>query len=538
MSDETRLNELIDRWDELRGRGEVPTPEDLCSLEPGLLDELRRQIAALQAMDSVLREDATETWERGADRTGAEVAPALLPAVSPFSSLRFHARGGLGEVFRARDESLKRDVAIKLIRSSRLGPAEGRLRFEREAEVTGRLEHPGIAPVHAAGRCDDGSPYYVMRFIDGETLGHAIRRYHAADTPIRDAGGRTIAFRDLLNRFVQVCKTIDYAHGWGVLHRDIKPANVMLGPYGETLVVDWGLARLHGDGDQEHEHGGSAEPISPHLTATGSAPGTPAFMAPEQFDGNAGRLGPATDVYGLGATLYSLLTGRAPFEGDLASVQDRVRRGDFPRPREVHRDAPRPLEAICLKAMALDPADRYTSPRVLADEVERWLADEPVSAWREPWKLRTARWARGHRPLVTGAVASLAALVLALGVSTILLSRANEQTRAQERIARQNLDEARHVVSDMFESVVPKLPDLRGMDEAQREILERGLEFYSGFVLRRSRSPAVRHEVGRAYLQLGTIHFKLDQTQAAEGSLREGQAALESLVTENPSEPA
>src|SRR5262249_957542 len=155
-----------------------------------------------------------------------------------------------GEVFRARDEHLNRDVAIKLIQASRAGSAEGRLRFEREAEVTGRLEHPGIAPVHAAGQCDDGRPYYVMRFIGGEKLGEAIRRYQAADPPIRDAGERTIAFRDLLNRFVQVCKTIDYAHGRGVLHRDIKPANVMLGPYGETLVVDWGLAKLYGDGEK------------------------------------------------------------------------------------------------------------------------------------------------------------------------------------------------------------------------------------------------------------------------------------------------
>src|SRR5262249_1141683 len=152
--------------------------------------------------------------------------------------------------------------------------------------------HPGIAPVHATGHCHDGRPYYVMRFIDGETLQDAIRRYHAVDTPVRDSGERTIAFRGLLNRFIQVCTTIDYAHGRGVLHRDIKPSNVMLGPYGETLVVDWGLAKLYGDGDKEHGHGVSAEPTSPHLTATGLVLGTPAFMAPEQFDGDAGRLGP------------------------------------------------------------------------------------------------------------------------------------------------------------------------------------------------------------------------------------------------------
>src|SRR5262249_16484367 len=145
--------------------------------DPGLVDELRRRIAALQGMDAMLQEGlaATETWV--AHRTAAKVppAPSLLPAVSSYTALRFHARGGLGEGFRARAEHLRRDVAIKLIQASRAGSAEGRLRFELEAEVTGRLEHPGIAPVHAAGRCADGRPYYVMRFIDGETLRDAIR---------------------------------------------------------------------------------------------------------------------------------------------------------------------------------------------------------------------------------------------------------------------------------------------------------------------------------------------------------------------------
>ena len=140
----------------------------------------------------------------------------------------------------------------------RRGVAAGHLRFEWEAEVTGRLEHPGIAPVHAAGRCDDGRPYYVMRFVGGETLGDAIRRHHEPASPARSPGDRAIAFRDLLNRFVQVCYTIDYAHGRGVLHRDVKPSNVMLGPYGETLVVDWGLAKSFGEGDRGGDRGASS----------------------------------------------------------------------------------------------------------------------------------------------------------------------------------------------------------------------------------------------------------------------------------------
>src|SRR5262249_39542345 len=146
--------------------------------------------------------------------------------------------------FRARDERFHRDVAVKIIRAQRAGSREARRRFERESEVTGRLEHPGIAPVYAAGECADRRPYFVMRFIDGETLGDAVHRFHEAEGTAQSPSERALDFRGLLSRFVQVCNTIEYAHGRGILHRDLKPSNVMLRPYGETLVVDWGLAKI------------------------------------------------------------------------------------------------------------------------------------------------------------------------------------------------------------------------------------------------------------------------------------------------------
>src|SRR5262249_28211138 len=179
--------------------------------------------------------------------TGADAAPALpstVPEAKPVTGLRYqvlrpHGKGGLGEVFVALDQELRREVALKEIRSEHADDPPSRGRFVREAEITGKLEHPGIVPVHGLGTYGDGRPFYAMRFIQGETLKEAIRKYHAGE------GSWTL--RGLLTRFVAVCNTIAYAHSRGVLHRDLKPANVMLGRYGETLIVDWGLAKPLGD---------------------------------------------------------------------------------------------------------------------------------------------------------------------------------------------------------------------------------------------------------------------------------------------------
>src|SRR5262249_5059381 len=187
--------------------------------------------------------------------------------------------------------------------------------------------------------------------------------------------------------------------------------NIMLGKYGETLVVDWGLAKTLGQREQSSGQGGGM-PVSSaanrsSMTVMGSAVGTPAFMSPEQAAGRLDELGPASDVYSLGATLYCLLTGKPPVEGsDVGSVLQRVQRGEFLPPRQVKAAVPAALEAVCLKSMALAPADRYSTPRELADDLEHWLADEPVGAWREPASVRLRRWMTRHRTLVTAAATS------------------------------------------------------------------------------------------------------------------------------------
>ena len=212
-----------------------------------------------------------------------------------------------------------------------------------EAEITGRLEHPGIVPVYGLGTYDDGRPFYAMRFIRGDNLKAAIEQFHKDREPGRDPGERTLALRKLLRRFLDVCNAIAYAHSRGVLHRDLKPGNIMLGKYGETLVVDWGLAKTvgrperAGDGDAGANARGPPSGSDVQPTEIGSRLGTPAYMSPEQAAGRLDELGPASDVYSLGATLYCLLTGKAAVRRtrDLVELLRKVERGEFPPPRQV-----------------------------------------------------------------------------------------------------------------------------------------------------------------------------------------------------------
>ncbi len=372
-----------------------------------------------------------------------------------------------------------------------------------------------MVPVYGLGSSPAGRPYYAMRLVKGDTLKEAIERYH------REGEG-PLALRGLLNRFIAVCNAVAYAHSRGILHRDLKPSNILLGPYGETLVVDWGLAKVIGRDE-------AAVTTSPEATlrpvgsgsgtsdtADGSIVGTPAYMSPEQAEGRLDSLGPASDIYSLGATLYCLLTGRPPFsDGDVAAVLRRVQRGEFSPPRAIRPGVPRALESICLKSMANRPEDRFRSARALAEDLEHWLADEPITAYREPALPRVARWGRRHRPLVAGAAALLLTTVVALVAGLVLLGQASARTERQRLRAEANYtdaqrqrDLARGAVEDYFvqvsEDTLLKSP-LPGLQPLRKKLLESALKYYKEFARRGDNDPKSKKELAQAHHRVGAI---------------------------------
>jgi serine/threonine-protein kinase len=410
--------------------GEAPDIDEYVRRFPELRDAIRKQFE----IHRMFAEQVPACGAEDGDRSWSLAVGTPSSSGLRFRVLRPHARGGLGAVFVALDTELHREVALKQILDRHADDPTSRRRFLLEAEIAGRLEHPGIVPVYGMGTYANGRPFFAMRFIKGDSFKDVIAAFHSDKSSKHDPGRRSLELRKLLRRFVDVCNAIEYAHSRGVLHRDLKPSNIIVGKHGETLVVDWGLAKSVGRSDPATALGertlvpssssGSAE------TLPGSALGTPAFMSPEQAAGDLDRLGPRSDVYSLGATLYVLLTGRPAFEdNDVAAVLEAVRTGDFPRPRKLDPTIDRSLEAICRMAMARSTEDRYISARTLAEDIERWMADEPVTAWREPFSRRARRWRKRNRTAMTAAAVALVAAFLGTGIVLAVQTQANTDLR-------------------------------------------------------------------------------------------------------------
>jgi serine/threonine-protein kinase len=492
------------------------------------------------------------------DRTGSYSVGTSTSDGQRFQIVRPHARGGLGAVFVALDSELHREVALKQILDHHADDPVSRSRFVLEAEITGGLEHPGIVPVYGLGTYPDGRPFYAMRFIRGESFKEAIAAFHADVALRQDPGRRSLALRKLLRRFLDLCNAVDYAHSRGVLHRDIKPANVILGKFGETLVVDWGLAKALGRTDPATASGermlvpslssGSAE------TLPGSALGTPAYMSPEQTAGDLEHLGPRSDVYSLGATLYCLLTGKPPVENDdVGTALRAVQKGDFRRPRQLDPAIDPALEAVCLKAMATKAEDRYATPKALADDLERWMADEPVSAWSEPLARRARRWMRRNRTAVTAAAVALVAALAGLGAVAGVQAKANGELKVlNSRLNRSNNELAAEKarVQERFDLALEAIRSFHTgvsedflLKEAQfRSLRDRLLnsagDFYGklGALLRDATDRPSRQALLRANFELAELTRKVGRSQDALAAHRKVLATREVLAAEAEAE--
>lgn len=518
------LQAALNTWNLQARTEEVLTEIHDAALRTTLGAALRLE-PTLPAADAVVPGDET-LFHPGPAGNGT-AAPQGAATGPRFRPVRPHARGGIGQVWVARDGELQREVALKVIQDRYANRADQRARFVLEAEITGNLEHPGIVPVYSLGHDPDGRPYYAMRFIRGESLAAALRRFHGLMDPgAAAATGRSEApdlagmeFRELLGRFLDVCDAIDYAHSRGVLHRDLKPANIMLGKYGETLVVDWGLAKVIGrpdivpaigEGDGEPTLAASGTGSRAGDTAPGTTVGTPAYMSPEQASGDLDGMGPRSDVYSLGATFYELLTGQLAFRADdTRAVLAKVVAGDFRPPRAVLPSVPAALEAVCLKAMAFEPARRYESVRDLARDIRHWLADEPVSARDEGRVERLGRWLRRHRTWTAAAAAALVVLTLGATAGMIVVENGRRREAEARALAETNYNLARRAVDDYLtrvsEDTLLKSQDSVDLRRLRSELLKTALDYYRAFLQQRRGDPELRREVAEAQYRVGQI---------------------------------
>jgi serine/threonine-protein kinase len=428
-----------------------------------------------------------------------------------FTNRRLHKEGGLGRILIAYDEELNREVVLKEMKDEFISDLEKRSQFLFEAEITGRLEHPGIVPVYGLGEDGDGRAYYVMPFIRGNSLKEEIRRFHQSKASTTGPVERNAPFLELLRRFLTVCDAIRYAHSRGVLHCDIKPANVVLGPYGETLVVDWGGAKLFNQPAFAHNIEETALRPSARSRAamqTGNCTYTPAYASPEQArlaSGEAVSLTPASDIYGLGAILYELVTGQEPFAGsDKIEVLERVKKGAISSPRQLKKDVPYQLDAICRKAMALEPKDRYTTVGDLAADIESWLADRPGSAWTENWVVTVRRWLGRHQLLMSVVAASLVVATVILSGMTVLLKAANDN-------AAKNFRRAQEAVNNFYTRVSQdQRLKAHGLELMRKDLLEMARQYYEEFIAERSHDTSVRSELAEVYRLLAVITGEID----------------------------
>jgi ribosomal protein L7/L12/tRNA A-37 threonylcarbamoyl transferase component Bud32 len=351
---------------------------------------------------SVLESAATGLPDSSSATAIAPEAGVRLKYFGDYELLEEIARGGMGVVWKARQTSLKRDVALKMIRAGALaGPAEVE-RFLREAEAAANLQHPNIVAIHEVGE-HGGQHYFSMDYVAGRDLGAIVK-----DGPLPPQQAA---------RYVKiVAEAIHFAHQRGTLHRDLKPQNVLIDAADQPRITDFGLAKIMKDDSR--------------LTQTGVVMGSPSYMPPEQAAGRHGDIGPASDVYSLGAMLYELLTGRPPFRGATAMATLReVMEAEPAAPRRLKADIPPDLETICLKCLEKSPSARYPTARALAEELERFLKGEPIQARPASTVRKAVSWARRH-PGTLSAVAVLVIVTLAFGI--FYLFEENAFLRAQQ----------------------------------------------------------------------------------------------------------
>jgi eukaryotic-like serine/threonine-protein kinase len=593
---------LVQLIDELADRLQAGEPVDWDSValeHPDRVEQVRKMlpaIAAIAELGSVTGRGLSRSFSR-------EFGPdSVIGELGDYRILREVGRGGMGVVYEAVQISLGRRVALKVLPFAPALDARQLQRFQNEARAAAHLNHVNIVPVYAVG-CERGVHYYAMQFIEGQSLsvliedlrriegrageraagqsedafdlaselasgrfaparniappGEQPTRLHESEpsspagalpgsstqTPLATATGRSTRssayFRTVARMGIEAAEALEHAHHQGVIHRDVKPSNLLVDVRGNLWVTDFGLARF------QNEAG---------LTMTGDLLGTLRYMSPEQALGKSGMADYRTDIYSLGATLYELLTLRPATPGlDRQEILRTIADNDPPSARKLNASIPLDLETILLKAMAKEPAGRYTTAQELADDLERYLKDEPIRARRSTFGQRLGRWARRHQPLVWSAGVSAVLLLLtaitALAVSNVLIrreeiakeraleaARASESTaQSQERVARQNLLKACEAADLLLTRVAEeRLLNRPQMESVRRALLEDAARFYEELVKQEGNNRDVRHGAAKAYARLAYLQFQLRETSQALETNKQSITLLEQLRADEP----
>jgi serine/threonine protein kinase/tetratricopeptide (TPR) repeat protein len=547
---EAGLADLVEEVTARLKAGEAVNLDAFLQAHPDHAAELRRLYPALR-----LLADASHSGDLSCppDATEPDGPGAGLGELGDFRLLRELGRGGMGVVYEAEQFSLRRRVALKVMPMAAALDSKQLQRFKNEAQAAAHLLHQNIVAVHAVG-CERGVHFYAMQLIDGVTVAALItelRRQRGlstaappeADTPptaLLSTQCSAIVpafFRAAANLGLQAAEALEHAHQMGVLHRDVKPANLLVDGHIHLWVTDFGLARVHSEAN---------------LTMTGDVVGTLRYMSPEQAAARPGLVDQRSDVYSLGVTLYEFLTLEPAFAGnDRQDLLRRVATEEPPPPRRWNPAIPRDLETIVLKAMAKEPAERYTTAQELADDLRRFLDDKPVRARRPTLTQRAARWARRHRPVVACAVAFLFLAVAGLAASTLLVWRAERRATAgwaeaeeahqgeirQRQRAEANAEMAFEAAERMYTRVAEEwLANQPGLEDVQRQFLLDALAFYERFAAENGANPRVRRETGRAFGRVGRIRDALGEPDRAEEAYRRAADHQQALADEFPGE--
>ena len=484
--------------------------------------------------------------------------PASSARLQKLSSRATHARryqllgevahGGMGAILRVWDEDLHRHLAMKVILGQGDGasgerpavPAEILQRFLDEAQISGQLDHPGVVPVHELGIDDHGKAYFTMRLVKGRDLKEIIELVHAC----REGWTRTRA----LEIIIKVCDTLAYAHAKNVIHRDLKPSNVMVGRYGEVYVMDWGLAKVLGQEDRRDiriqsdnsrteiktDRSDDSSEGSPLVTMDGAVVGTPAYMPPEQGAGRIEELGPSSDVYSVGAMLYHLLAGHAPYlrPGDRISPRTLLARVLLGAPEPLDPSVPAELMAICEKAMARASDERYPRVSDLAADLRAYLDRRVVSAYRTGPIVEMKLWVRRNRGLAASVAMGLVTTLSMLVVAWIL------QVKSGEEVLRER-DLAVKAIKNLLVRIgADALDDVPQVELLRDEILEDALVLYRELLERTPNDSRIRIDAARAYVRAADAREELGRQDGARQALQEALRLVEPLLEKEPADLA